>query len=125
MSTVRERLRAALPVALAQRDTVLVTALRTTLAALDNAEAVPAREPDPGSLAIEGTPVGVGIREAPRRALSDADVERLVRAEIDERRVAARVYEQADRPEQARRLHHEADTLAAAAGLAPDRSAGG
>jgi hypothetical protein len=52
-----------------------------------------------------------------RRDLSDEDVERLVRAEIDERRRAARVYEQAGEHERARRLRHEADTLAAVAGL--------
>jgi uncharacterized protein YqeY len=114
---MRERLRTALPGAMKQRDAGLVAVLRATLAALDNAEAVPPQEHDHGSLALEATPVGVGVREVARRDLSDEEVERLVRAEIDERRTAARVYEQAGEHEHARRLRHEADTLAAVADL--------
>ena len=115
--TVRERLRAALPSALKQRDAPLVSALRATLAALDNAEAVPTGDHDPGSLALEATPVGVGTREVPRRDLSDEQVAQLVRAEIDERRAAARLYARAGEHERARRLGSEADALAAVAGL--------
>ena len=114
---LRTRLRAALSAAVKQRDAALVTVLRTTLAALDNAEAVPLGEHDPGSLALEATPVGVGAREVARRALSDEEVERLVRAEIRERRDAARIYEQAGRHEHARRLRQEADALTTAVGL--------
>ncbi len=118
----RERLRTALPAALRQRDAALVAALRATLAALDDAEAVPTREQDRGSLALEETPVRVGTREVARRALSEQEMEHLVRAEIHERQVAAQVHEQAGRHESARRLRREADTLAAVAGLprAPD-----
>jgi uncharacterized protein len=115
--TLRERLRAALPSALKQRDAPLVSALRATLAALDNAEAVPAGDHEPGSLALEATPVGVGAREVPRRDLSEEQVAQLVRAEIDERRAAARLYAQAGQHERARRLDSEADALAAVAGL--------
>ena len=114
---VRERLRTALPAALKQRDTALVAVLRATLAALDNAEAVPIPEHGQGSPALEGTPVGVGVREVARRDLSNEEVERLVRAEIDERQTAARLYEQAGGHDRALRLRHEADTLAAVAGL--------
>jgi uncharacterized protein YqeY len=121
-TNVRERLRTALPAALKQRDAALVAVLRATLAALDNAEAVPLQEHGQGSLALEETPVGVGVREIARRDLSDEEVVHLVRAEIDERQRVARVYEQAGQHERARRLRHEADTLAAVAGLthAPD-----
>ncbi len=114
---LRRRLRGALPAALKERDRDLVSALRSTLAALDNAEAVPVEEAGTGSLALEHTPVGVGAREVARRELSDADVRRLVRAEIDDRRAAARVYERAGHPERAQRLDTEADRLAAVAGL--------
>ncbi|WP_216870330.1 hypothetical protein [Modestobacter excelsi] len=113
---VRERLRTALPGALKQRDGALVAVLRATLAALDNAEAV-APTDDRESLALEETPVGVGVWEVARRELSDEDIELVVRAEIDERQTAARVYEQAGEHEHARRLRHEADTLTAVAGL--------
>jgi uncharacterized protein YqeY len=96
-----------------QRDTSLVSALRATLAALDNAEAAPTADAAPGSLAIEQSPVGVGAREVARHELSDDEVERLIRAEIDERRMAADVYESAGEPERARQLRHEAAALAA------------
>ena len=118
MSTnVRERLRTALPAALKQRDSELVAVLRATLAALDNAEAVPHRQRDRGSLALEAIPLGVGTQEVTRRALSDEDMDRLVRGEISDRREAARVYEQAGEHGRARRLRQEADLLTEAAGL--------
>jgi hypothetical protein len=110
-SDLRERLRAALSAAMEQRDTASVAVLRSALAALDNAGAVPVQ--DTGSAAIEASPVGPGAREAPRRELSDDDLERLLQAEISERQDAARVYEQAGRQDQARRLREEAGTLAA------------
>jgi uncharacterized protein YqeY len=112
---VRDRLKAALPDALKRRDADLVAALRATLAAVDNAEAVPSQEP--GSLALEETPVGVGAPDVARRELSDDEVERLVRGEIEERRAAAQVYEQAGRDDHAQRLRDEAHRLADIAGL--------
>jgi uncharacterized protein len=115
-SNVRERLRTALLGALKQRDRALVAVLRATLAALDNAEAV-APADDREGLALQETPVGVGVREVVRRELSDEEMELLVRAEIEERQSAARVYEQAGEHEHARRLRLEADTLTAVAGL--------
>jgi uncharacterized protein YqeY len=114
---IRARLRGALPVAMKERDKPLVAVLRTTLAALDNAGAVPTGPDDAGGLALEATPVGVGAREVPRRELDDAEVERLVRAEVTERREAARMWEDAGQPDQAERLRREADALAAVAGL--------
>jgi uncharacterized protein len=114
-SPVRERLKAALPTALKRRDAGLVAALRATLAAVDNAEAVPAQ--GSGSLALEETPVGVGVREVARRELSEEEIERLVRAEIAERRAAALVYEDGGHGERAQQLRDEADQLAAIAGL--------
>jgi uncharacterized protein len=114
---VRERLRAALPAAMKRRDAALVGLLRETLAARENAEAVPGAGDDPGSLALEASPVGAGAREVARRELSEDDVVRLVRGEISERQVAAAVYEQAGRPEQAQQLREQAGTLAELAGL--------
>jgi len=119
--TMRERLRSALPAALKQRDAALVTALRATLAALDNAEAVPFEEHGDRSLALEQTPVGIGAQEVARRKLSKEEVERRVRKEIDERETAARAYDQAGEQGRARRLRHEAKVLAAVAGL-PEQS---
>jgi uncharacterized protein YqeY len=109
--TLRERLKSALPTAMKQRDAVLLPALRSTLAALDNAEAVPAT--DPGPVALEHTPVGVGVREAERRQLSEEDVRRLVLAEIAERESAARDLERAGHSAPAETLRAEAAALTA------------
>lgn len=69
-SPLRDRLRAALLDARRARDAETVATLRTALAALENAEAVPA---GPASGAIEDAPLGVGATEARRRVLSTAD----------------------------------------------------
>jgi uncharacterized protein YqeY len=108
---LRQRLRAALPTALKARDRVAVVALRSTLAAIDNAEAV---DRPPGvdvGLAIERIPVGVGAAEVERRVLTHAQVEQIVRAEVAEREAAARDYDRAGRPERARQLRDEAGVL--------------
>ena len=59
-SPLRDRLRAALLAARRARDAETVSTLRTALAALENAEAVPA---DASSGALEDAPVGVGLRD--------------------------------------------------------------
>jgi len=87
--SLRVRLRQALPEAMRARDRAAVSALRATLAALDNAEAVPV---DDRARAIETAPVGVGARDVARRELTEARVVEIVRAEARERLdVAARL----------------------------------
>ncbi|WP_134035028.1 hypothetical protein [Streptomyces bluensis] len=71
------------------RDKAAVSALRSTLAALDNAEAVPVDDVELRSPALEQSPVGVGATEATRRELSERDVVDVVRAEAAERLEAA------------------------------------
>jgi uncharacterized protein YqeY len=85
---LRQRLREALPAALRARDRVAVAALRATLAAIDNAEAVDTARAAVAGLAIEQTPMG-------------------------EREAAARDYDRAGRPERAAHLRGEAAVLAA------------
>lgn len=82
-------MRQALPEAMRARDRAAVSALRTTLAALDNAEAVPMDEVEPRGPALEQVPVGVGTTEAARRELSERAVVDVVRAEVAERLEAA------------------------------------
>lgn len=92
------------------RDKVAVGVLRSTLAAIENAEAVvPAAVP---SLAIEQSPLGVGAAEAERRVLSAEDVARIVRAEVASRESAAADYERAGHPDRASALRGEAEYLA-------------
>ena len=109
---LRQRLRDGLPTAMKARNRTAVTALRSALAAIDNAEAVDGTA-IPDSLAIERSPLGVGAAELPRRALREADVEALVRKEIAEREAAALEYDRMGRSDRADQLRGEAGVLAA------------
>jgi len=82
-------MRQALPEAMRNRDKTTVSALRTALAALDNAEAAPVKEADLRGLALEQSPVGAGATEVARRELSERDMADIVRAEATERLGAA------------------------------------
>ena len=104
-------MRAALPAAMKAGDRVAVAALRSTLGAIDNAEAVPSPSTMDGGLAIEQSPVGVGAAEVSRRVLTEADVAGIVREAMAEREEAARGYERAGHPERAERLRAEAAAL--------------
>ncbi len=109
MTALRQRLRDALPAAMKARDTVAVAALRSALAAIDNAEAV-GGTPTRG-MAIEASPVGVGAAELPRRELTAEHVEEIVRAELDERESAVLDYERAGRADRATALRGEIAVL--------------
>ena len=111
MTTLQQRLQSALPVAMKARDKPAVTALRSALAAIENAAAVPAGEPGNGLPAA-----GLGVTEVPRRAQDEADFDRIVRAEIAERLAAAADYDRLGRPAQAELLRAEAATLQAHVG---------
>lgn len=89
------------------RDTDRVRPRRTTLASIDNAEAVPT---DARAGAIEQAAVGAGSTEAARRDLSEAQMRAIVNAEIDERRAAADSLESV-RPDRAKDLRQQADVL--------------
>jgi len=133
--TVRGRLQAALRDALKMRDTMARSALRSALAAIDNAGAVPAGPapagpaPAAGGLHVAGAAAGLGAGEGERRRLSEDDVDQIVRAEVAERQAAARVYDQQGHPDQADRLRREASVLLSAisatgpSGRSPDPGA--
>ena len=87
--SLRVRMRQALREAMRARDKVAVSALRSALGTLDNAEAVPVDESALRGLALEQSPVGPGATEAARRELSEDEVAAAVRAEADERLAAA------------------------------------
>jgi uncharacterized protein YqeY len=108
---LRERLRARLADAMRARDLVAMSVLRATLAAIDNAEAPSATAEDLRGATIEHSPYGVGMREVPRRTLSDADVEDLVRGEVADRSTAAAAYVRAGETQRADRLRAEAAVL--------------
>ena len=116
-SAVRQRLASALTAALRARDKIAASALRSALAAIDNASAVPAG-PAPaagtGGPHFAGAVAGLGAAEAQRRYLSEAETEQIVRTEVAERQAAAQTYERAGHRDQAGRLRQEADVLMAA-----------
>jgi uncharacterized protein len=112
-ATVRARLRDGLTSAMRARDREAVSALRTTLAALDNAEAVAVTGESEAveSVHVAGARAGVGAAEAGRRALSPAEVRGVVQSHVTERTVEADRYDAHGQPEVARRLRREADVL--------------
>jgi uncharacterized protein YqeY len=103
---LRDRLQAALLPAMKAKDRATVTALRSALAAIENAAAVTPHDTGHGLPAT-----GLGVTEVPRREQDDAEIERIVRAEIDERLAAAAEYEQLGKASEAGRLRAEANAL--------------
>jgi hypothetical protein len=126
---IRARLRQALTEALKARDAGTVSALRSALSAIGNAEAVdpgdqgPGRPAAGGNAHFAGAVAGLGAAEAERRHLTEADVAAIVRAEAAEREAAASQYELSGHAGQAEGLRHGTRALLAALG-AGDNSAG-
>lgn len=112
----RRRLRVALDDALRKQDRIAVSALRSALSAIGNAEAVnrPPALADSRSPHIAGAVAGVGAGDARRRDLSTAEVDQVVQAEISERLLAASDYERTGHSARADRLRSEASVLASA-----------
>lgn len=110
MTTLREQLRDRMRTAMRERDRSAVSLYRTTLAAIDNAEALPVDERRAVG-AIEEASVGVGSTDEDRLELTEAEVAAVVRREATERRTAA---ETVGMPEADRiRLMGEAGSLEA------------
>jgi uncharacterized protein YqeY len=111
---VHADLRRALTVAIKARDAVAVSALRSALAAIENATAVnaePASSSPTGPIA--GAVSGLGAGEVARRQLTEADVHALVSAEVEQRLAAAAQLDGLGRPDRAERLRAEAAVLSA------------
>jgi uncharacterized protein YqeY len=83
----RQTLRAQLMAARKDRDATRVSALRSTLSAIDNAETPDVDVPAAGAIAASAP--GLGAAEVPRRVLNDAEIRTLLRSEVDERLGAA------------------------------------
>jgi uncharacterized protein YqeY len=113
VDAVRARLRADLVVAMKAREGEAVSALRTALAAIDNAEAVDVRAEAqvPPSGPIAGAQAGAGSTEMERRMLSVGEVRALLEAEIADRIEAAERYEAGGHHDRADRLRREVDVL--------------
>ena len=108
----RRTLRDALLAARKDRDSTRVSALRSALSTMDNAETPDDVDLDaPSSGTIAGGVVGLGAAEVARRVLSDAQIRELVHAEIDERLTAARDFTAGGHTERAAMLRAEAAVL--------------
>lgn len=111
---MRDALRSDLTAAIKARDTAAVSALRTTIAAIENAEAIKvtgAGTLQGGSEHVAGASAGVGSTDVPRRELSEQEVEEIVRDQIAERMEAAAGYRGLGQVSEAERLIREADLL--------------
>ena len=94
-----------------------MSALRSALSAISNAEAVdpgPGRPAGTGGAHFAGTVAGLRAGEAERRHLTEADVAAIVRAEAAEREAAAEEYERNGRLEEAARLRRGTQGLRSA-----------
>jgi uncharacterized protein YqeY len=113
----RARIRRALTAAMKARDATAISALRSALAAIDNAEAPDVSEAPAGQTGvIAGGVAGLGAGEVARRELSDAEVEAIVRGEITERQSEAGDRERTGHHDRAVVLLAEAAALAGVVG---------
>lgn len=110
---VRGQMRTDLVAAMRAQDRDRVMALRSALAAMDNAEAVgPSTSDRPlGEGEIAGASAGVGSTEADRRVLLPAEVRSILVAELTEREEAIARYVALGQVEAADRLRREAEAL--------------
>lgn len=118
---MRANLRDDLKTALKAKDRVAIAALRSALAAIDNAEAVPLDSADQAPVIatnehVAGTAVGLGAAEVERRHLTDDDQRDIVAREAQERTVSADEYDRLGRGDAAERLRAEAAVLDRALG---------
>lgn len=117
----RDRLRETLLAARKSRDTTSVSAIRSALSAIDNAETPQADQTDTrigGTIA--GAVSGVGSTEVARRTLSDSQIRALIEAEVDERLTAADEYIANGHHDRAADLQSQAAVLTQLLGQTPE-----
>jgi uncharacterized protein len=130
--SVWSRLQVALRAAMKERDTVAMSALRSALGAIANAEAVPLQEAPAGPSAappappsenvpIAGSVAGLGGAEIDRRVLTEDEATAIAAAEAADRRAAARDYQAAGHADRAARLLREAQAIESALDITPPR----
>jgi len=114
-NALRHALRRDLAMAMKAREPDAVAALRAAIAAIDNAEAVPAPEARQAATSshIAGARAGLGAAEAARRDLSDSDQRAVLREQITGYTTEADRYEALGQPDAAARLRTQARLLSA------------
>ena len=114
-NALRHALRRDLAMAMKAREPDAVAALRAAIAAIDNAEAVPAPEARQAATSshIAGARAGLGAAEAARRDLSNSDQRAILRDKITGYTAEADRYEALGQPDAAARLRTQARLLSA------------
>lgn len=108
----RQTLRARLLTARKDRDAIRVSALRSALSAIDNAETPDVEDLDvPAAGTVAGSVAGLGAAEVPRPILTGAAIRTLLRAEIDDRLLAAEQMDAGGHSERATAVRAEAAVL--------------
>ena len=100
---LEQRLRDDLSRAMKERDTTAISVLRTTISAIANAEAPP--------LVDGGPKPSIGLVDHPRLALTDADLDRILRHEIADREDTIERFERGGKDAEAAELRAEIGIL--------------
>lgn len=110
---LRVRLRRDLRAAMKAQRREEMAALRSLIAAVDNAESVePSPQPPRTTGAyVAGSRHGLRAADAARRSLSERDVQRIIESELWERDAQAERLELLGRTEEASRLRSEAEVI--------------
>lgn len=112
---LRTRLRRDLRAAMKAQRRDEMAALRTLIAAIDNAEAAETpslASPPDASEHVAGARRGIGTADTARRSLSDGDLQRIVEAELWERDAQADRLELLGRTDDSTHLRTQAEVLA-------------
>lgn len=104
---LREQMKMDLIQAMKTQERATVATLRSVLAAIDNAEAVPVRE---SKASVE--PIAGKSNEVPRKVLSADEIRQIVQRERDERQHASVTYGQLGQKAEAARLQKAAALIA-------------
>ena len=114
-AVLRAALRQGLTTAMKARDSDARSALRTAIAAIDNAEAVaaPSTEAPVTSAHVAGTRSGAGSTEAARKQLGGNEVRDILRGQVAEHASEADRYDALGQADAAERLRRQARTLEA------------
>ena len=110
---LRDALRRDLASAMKARDPDAVSALRTVIAAIDNAEAVPVPDESPATTSghVAGARAGLGAAEAARRDLTGSQQQAILSDQITGYTTEADRYEALGHPDAACRLRDQARLL--------------
>lgn len=96
-----------------ERNRPAVRAIRSLLAAIDNAEAVPIQQTFDSGAHVAHAAVGAGAGDQPRRELTGADLAQIVEREARERASAQDEYLRAGREDEAQELAEELKIVSA------------